>query len=148
MTIVSFPDVGKLKPAQTVELTLKLRSSAFVSSVLTESARIARAAPRPLTELTADQVLFQSFTNVAFVNLVQQADGVVFPGGFGAAKNLSTFGYEGADMSVDAEVNNCLLSEISNFYPATCRFPECWRNFTVLASHRRCVALPQLLLQR
>merc|ERR1712192_315326 len=33
-------------------------------NVLTESARIARAAPRPLTELTADQ-----------------ADGVVFPGG-------------------------------------------------------------------
>ena len=31
---------------------------------------------------------------------------MVFPGGFGAAKNLSTFGYEGADMSVDAEVRS------------------------------------------
>merc|ERR1711997_886690 len=60
-------------------------------NVRTESARIARAAPRPLNELTADQ-----------------ADGVVFPGGFGAAKNLSTFGYEGADMSVDAEVSRVL----------------------------------------
>merc|ERR1711964_46479 len=82
-------------------------------NVRTESARIARAAPRPLTELTADQ-----------------ADGVVFPGGFGAAKNLSTFGYEGADMSVDAEVSRVL------------------EEFHVLASPRRCVALPQLLLQR
>ena len=63
MTIVSFPDAGKLKPVETVKLELKLNSSAF-SSVLTESARIARAAPRPLTELTADQVLVQSFTNV------------------------------------------------------------------------------------
>ena len=77
----------------------------------------------------------------------EQADGVVFPGGFGAAKNLSTFGYEGADMSVDAEVN-FLLSKISNFFLAVCRFLEYWRNFMVLASPRRCAALPQLSLQR
>jgi len=56
-------------------------------NVLVESARIARTAPRPLSELTPDQ-----------------ADGVVFPGGFGAAKNLSSFGFEGADMSVEPEV--------------------------------------------
>lgn len=56
-------------------------------NVLVESARIARAAPRPLTELSPDT-----------------ADGVVFPGGFGAAKNLSTFGFEGAEMSVNPEV--------------------------------------------
>merc|ERR1712232_934646 len=31
-------------------------------------------------------------------------DGVIIPGGFGAAKNLSSFGYEGAEFTVDAEV--------------------------------------------
>jgi len=56
-------------------------------NVLLESARIARTAPRPLDELTVDE-----------------ADGVLFPGGFGAAKNLSSFGFEGADMKVDPEV--------------------------------------------
>jgi len=56
-------------------------------NVLSESARIARTKPRPLTELTVDE-----------------ADAVIFPGGFGAAKNLSSFGYEGADMKVDPEV--------------------------------------------
>jgi enhancing lycopene biosynthesis protein 2 len=28
----------------------------------------------------------------------------VFPGGFGAAKNLSDFGFKGTDMSVNADV--------------------------------------------
>ena len=51
--------------------------SACVSSVLLESARIARGAVKPLSELTAE-----SF------------DGAVFPGGFGAAKNLSDFGFK------------------------------------------------------
>ena len=47
------------------------------SSVLLESARIARGAVKPLSELTADDV-----------------DAAVFPGGFGAAKNLSDFGFK------------------------------------------------------
>ena len=46
-------------------------------SVLLESARIARGAVKPLSELTADDV-----------------DAAVFPGGFGAAKNLSDFGFK------------------------------------------------------
>ena len=46
-------------------------------SVLLESARIARAAVQPLTQLTVDG-----------------ADAVVIPGGFGAAKNLSDFGFK------------------------------------------------------
>ena len=79
--------------------------------------------------------------------LCEQADGVVFPGGFGAAKNLSTFGYEGADMSVDAEVIH-LLGNQYNFSPAISRFHEFWRNFIVLANPRRCAALPQLSLPR
>jgi len=60
-------------------------------NVLVESARIARGAPRPLTALTA-----------------AAADGVLFPGGFGAAKNLSSFGYQGAEMEVDPEVARVL----------------------------------------
>lgn len=60
-------------------------------NVLKESARIARGAPRPLTELKAADV-----------------SAVVFPGGFGAAKNLSDFGFKGADMSVDPEVARIL----------------------------------------
>lgn len=52
-----------------------------------ESARIARGAVANLTEIKASDVA-----------------AIVFPGGFGAAKNLSDFGFKGADMSVDPEV--------------------------------------------
>eukprot|EP00088_Acartia_fossae_P040892 TRINITY_DN4263_c0_g2_i1.p1 TRINITY_DN4263_c0_g2~~TRINITY_DN4263_c0_g2_i1.p1 ORF type:complete len:255 (-),score=68.00 TRINITY_DN4263_c0_g2_i1:2-766(-) len=60
-------------------------------NVLKESARIARGAVSPLTDLKAADV-----------------SAVVIPGGFGAAKNLSDFGFKGADMSVDAEVERIL----------------------------------------
>jgi len=62
-------------------------------NVLLESARIARGAVKPLSELTADD-----------------ADAAVFPGGFGAAKNLSDFGFKGADMTVDPEVSRIISS--------------------------------------
>jgi len=62
-------------------------------NVLLESARIARGAVKPLSELTADDV-----------------DAAVFPGGFGAAKNLSDFGFKGADMTVDTEVSRVISS--------------------------------------
>jgi len=62
-------------------------------NVLLESARIARGAVKPLSELTAE-----SF------------DGAVFPGGFGAAKNLSDFGFKGADMTVDPDVERIISS--------------------------------------
>ena len=42
-----------------------------------ESARIARGAPKPLSELKAEDV-----------------DALVVPGGFGAAKNLCDFGFK------------------------------------------------------
>ena len=48
-----------------------------VFSVMVESARIARGAVKPLSELTPDS-----------------ADAVVIPGGFGAAKNLCDFGFK------------------------------------------------------
>jgi len=60
-------------------------------SVMLESARIARTAVKPLTQLTVDG-----------------ADAVVIPGGFGAAKNLSDFGFKGADMTVHGEMERVI----------------------------------------
>ena len=58
-----------------------------------ESARIARGAVQPLSGLT-----------------VEGADAVVFPGGFGAAKNLSDFGFKvrgiHSDHSVTCDCNH------------------------------------------
>jgi enhancing lycopene biosynthesis protein 2 len=56
-------------------------------NVLVESARIARGRIKDLATVRADEV-----------------DALVFPGGFGAAKNLSTFAREGANCSVNEQV--------------------------------------------
>ncbi|MCO4770971.1 MAG: isoprenoid biosynthesis glyoxalase ElbB [Deltaproteobacteria bacterium] len=56
-------------------------------NVLVESARIARGEIKALSELSASD-----------------ANALVFPGGFGGAKNLSTFAFDGPAMSVNAEV--------------------------------------------
>lgn len=56
-------------------------------SVLAESARIARGKIEPLAKLR-----------------VANFDAVVFPGGFGAAKNLSDFAGKGAECTVNPEV--------------------------------------------
>jgi enhancing lycopene biosynthesis protein 2 len=60
-------------------------------NVLTESARIARGAISDVADLRADDL-----------------DAVVLPGGFGAAKNLSTFAVDGADCTVDEDVAKLL----------------------------------------
>jgi len=60
-------------------------------SVLVESARIARGKIRPLSEL--DPAAF---------------DGAVFPGGFGAAKNLCDFAAAGAACEVHPEVERVI----------------------------------------
>lgn len=60
-------------------------------SVMRESARIARGAVQSLDKLTVDA-----------------ADAVVIPGGFGAAKNLSDFGFKGADMTVNGEMERVI----------------------------------------
>lgn len=59
--------------------------------VISESARIARSTVKPLDELFPG-----SFS------------GLVFPGGFGAAKNLSDFGFKGTDMTVNKDVERVL----------------------------------------
>ncbi|NXX49490.1 GAL3B protein, partial [Tricholaema leucomelas] len=60
-------------------------------NVLVESARIARGKIASLAKLTTTD-----------------HDAVIFPGGFGAAKNLSTFAVDGKDCKVNKEVERVL----------------------------------------
>lgn len=60
-------------------------------NVLVEAARIARGEIKPLSELDASQY-----------------DAVVLPGGFGAAKNLCNFAFNGSDLTVNEEVTACV----------------------------------------
>jgi len=62
-------------------------------NVLVESARIARGNAKPLSEYKVDEF-----------------DALIFPGGFGAAKNLSSFAFDGADCVVHPEVKTAVLS--------------------------------------
>jgi enhancing lycopene biosynthesis protein 2 len=62
--------------------------------VLTESARIARGEIKPVSQVRAADV-----------------DAVIFPGGFGAAKNLCTFAENGPDCTVDTDVES-LVSDM------------------------------------
>ncbi len=62
-------------------------------NVLVESARIARGNIKPLAELDAD----------AF-------DAIILPGGFGAAKNLCTFAFEGSELTVQSDVEQKIKS--------------------------------------
>ncbi len=62
-------------------------------NVLMESARIARGNIRPLTEFVADEF-----------------DGLIIPGGFGAAKNLCDFAEKGTDMAVLPAVEHAVMS--------------------------------------
>ena len=65
-------------------------------NVLIESARIARGKIRPLNELNA-----------------KKFDGLLFPGGFGAAKNLSDWAFNGSDGDVIPGVKKCGRSQKS-----------------------------------
>ena len=56
-------------------------------NVLVESARIARGKIRPLSQFNASNF-----------------DALIFPGGFGAAKNLSTVAFDGPDAKVNPDV--------------------------------------------
>ena len=61
-------------------------------NVLVEAARIARGKIKPLSQL-----------NVAGF------DAIIFPGGFGVAKNLCTFAFDGANCSVNPDVRKVVL---------------------------------------
>ena len=62
-------------------------------NVLTESSRIARGDIKPLSDYNAADF-----------------DALILPGGFGAAKNLSTFAFNGADCTVNTDVEAALKS--------------------------------------
>jgi len=64
-------------------------------NVLVEAARIARGNIRPLGEFDA----------IAF-------DALLLPGGFGAAKNLSTLAFDGAECTVNADVSNVVTAMV------------------------------------
>jgi len=60
-------------------------------NVMTEAARIARGKIRPLTEYRASDF-----------------DALLFPGGFGVAKNLCTYAFDGTDCHVDRVVESAI----------------------------------------
>ena len=62
-------------------------------SVMAESARISRGDCKPLTDLKAENF-----------------DGILFPGGFGAALNLSNWAEKGAQCEIDKNVKHLLES--------------------------------------
>jgi enhancing lycopene biosynthesis protein 2 len=64
-------------------------------NVLTEAARIARGNIKPLSEYKASDF-----------------DALIFPGGFGVAKNLCSFAFDGVNCSVNAEVENAIRTTI------------------------------------
>ncbi len=57
-------------------------------NVLVEAARIVRGEIKDIADLDAGDM-----------------DGLIFPGGFGAAKNLSTYAFDGVNCTVNQEVN-------------------------------------------
>ncbi len=77
-------------------------------NVLVESARIARGQIRDLKDVKASQI-----------------DGLIIPGGFGAAKNLSDFAFKGAAGQANAEVVRLLreMAEAGKPVGAVCIAP-------------------------
>jgi enhancing lycopene biosynthesis protein 2 len=64
-------------------------------NVLVEAARIARGNIKALSEYDAADY-----------------DAIVFPGGFGAAKNLCTFAFDGADCTVNTDVEKAIRNTV------------------------------------
>lgn len=79
----------------TVTNHLSKQETGEMRSVLVESARIARGNIRDIKEVSASDL-----------------DAIIFPGGFGAAKNLCDFAVKGAAASVNTDVAR-LLKEIA-----------------------------------
>lgn len=69
-------------------------------NVLVEAARIARGNIKPLSEYKA-----------------KNYDAIVFPGGFGAAKNLCTFAFDGVDCKVNPDVEKAVRSTVAEEKP-------------------------------
>ncbi len=69
-------------------------------NVMVESARITRGKIKPL-------YLFEP----------EKFDAVIFPGGFGVAKNLCTLAFEGSDCTVDPEVELAVIASVEASIP-------------------------------
>lgn len=82
------PDVRQM---HVIDHTKGQPSESETRNVLTESARIARGKITDLAQLSA-----------------ANHDAAIFPGGFGAAKNLSTFATDGKDCKVNKDVERVL----------------------------------------
>lgn len=79
-------------------------------NMLVEAARIARGKVLPLNQLTVE---------------ASQYDGIILPGGFGAAKNLCDFAFQGSKGNVQPDLKKILESFHSNRKPigAVCIAP-------------------------
>ncbi len=86
--IITAPDVEQ---AHVVDHSTSEEASGDKRRVMTEAARIARGPLKNIAELKAADL-----------------DALLLPGGFGAAKNLSTFAFDGADMKVNSEVERLI----------------------------------------
>jgi len=71
-----------------------------VRNVLVESARIARGKIKPL-----------------YLYEPEAFDAVIFPGGFGVAKNLCSLAFEGSDCTVDPEVELAVIASVEASIP-------------------------------
>lgn len=71
-----------------------------VRNVLVESARITRGRIKPLN-LYEPEIF----------------DAVIFPGGFGVAKNLSTLAFDGSDCTIDPEVELAVIASVEASIP-------------------------------
>ncbi len=69
-------------------------------NVLVEAARIARGKIKPLSDYKASEF-----------------DAIVFPGGFGAAKNLCTFAFDGVNCTVNKDVEKAIRNTVSEDKP-------------------------------
>jgi enhancing lycopene biosynthesis protein 2 len=69
-------------------------------NVLIESARIARGKIKPLSRFSAGDF-----------------DALILPGGFGAAKNLSSFAFKGAECKINPEVEKAIQDMVSRGKP-------------------------------
>ncbi|MCG6190799.1 isoprenoid biosynthesis glyoxalase ElbB [Maribellus maritimus] len=67
-----------------------------IRNVMVEAARIARGNIKSLTEYNAAEY-----------------DAIVFPGGFGAAKNLCTFAFDGTDLTVTPEAEKAIKDTVA-----------------------------------
>lgn len=99
---VSYEIFAPNKPQHHVVNHAAGEETSATRNVLEESARIARGNVKDITELNHENF-----------------DGLVIPGGFGVAKNLCTFAFDGPSASVDTNVKEIISSFHGTSKPIT-----------------------------